>query len=84
MVLFPGANLGYAAAASLAVSSTHGERLLFLSPDAEVLEWSDQRIDECLGEASPAPPTPRGAPRLSATAGAVGALTNDTHDRPTV
>src|SRR5688572_20759885 len=67
-VLVPGSNLGYAAAANLAVGTTQGEALLFLSPDAEVLEWSPLRVLQCLGP----------------TVGAIGALTCDALDRPTV
>src|SRR5688500_10670132 len=71
-VLVPGSNLGYAAAANLAVGTAQGEALLFLSPDAEVMEWSQLRVDECLDASSPAQPTPRGGPRLGSTVGAVG------------
>jgi GT2 family glycosyltransferase len=67
-VLFPASNLGYAAAANLAVGRTHGELLLFLSPDAEILDFRRQQVDESLGP----------------TVGAVGALTLDALDRPSV
>ena len=67
-VHFPGANLGYAAAANLAAGASRGDLLLFLSPDAEIVDWSPERIEESLGP----------------TVGAVGALTVDAHDRPTV
>jgi len=65
-VLVPGSNLGYAAAANLAVGTTHGELLLFLSPDAEIVDWSPEQVDESLGP----------------TVGAVGAFTTDSLDRP--
>lgn len=67
-VLFPGTNLGYAAAANLAAGESSGDLLLFLSPDAEIVDWSAARIEESLGP----------------TVGVVGALTVGAHDRPTV
>ena len=68
-VLSPGENLGYAAAANLAVRSTRAELLLFLSPDAAIVDWSPDRIDELV---------------CAPTVGAAGPLTVDSGDRPSV
>ena len=67
-VLVPGTNVGYAAGANLGVGATRGEILLFLSPDAVIVDWDTERVDAS----------------LEGTVGAVGAFTNDTLDRPSL
>lgn len=67
-LITPGENLGFAAAVNLAADQTIGEWLLLLSPDAEILDWHKNRLDDevCDG------------------VGAVGASTVDRENHPSV
>jgi GT2 family glycosyltransferase len=68
VLIRPDHNLGYAAAANLATRRARADLLLFLSPDAEILEIDTGRLVQLL-----APPV-----------GAIGALTVDHDDRLSV
>ncbi len=68
-LISPGENLGFAGGVNRAAQAAAGQMLLLLSPDAEILSWDPKPLHEVFA---------------SQMVGAVGALTLDLDDRPSV